>query len=134
MRVASRDHKRTEPREVEWLLIEWPEDEPEPTKYWLSTEPEGIELTALVAKAKLRRRVERDYQELPDEIGLAPYEGPGWRGYHHHASLCIATYAFVMAERARHSPPSPAVLLGLTPPTLPVVPRGRPAAPKGGQA
>jgi SRSO17 transposase len=133
VRVASRDHRRSEPREEEWLLIEWPEEEPEPTKYWLSTEPVGIELTALVAKAKLRWRVERDYQELKDEIGLDHYEGRGWRGFHHHASLCIATYAFIVAERARLSPPSPAALLGLEKPAVPVVPRGRPAAPKGGQ-
>lgn len=134
VRVASRDHKRREPREEEWLLIEWPEEEPEPTKYWLSTEPEEIELTALVAKTKLRWRVERDYQELKDEIGLDHFEGRGWRGFHHHASLCIATYAFIVAERARLSPPSPAALLGLTKPAIPVVPRGRPAARKSSQA
>lgn len=133
VRVASRDHKRTEPREEEWLLIEWPGDEAEPTKYWLSTEVEEIELAALVAKAKLRWRVERDYQELKDEIGLDHYEGRGWRGFHHHASLCIATYAFIVAERARLSPPSPAALLGLAQPAVSVVPRGRPAARTSGQ-
>jgi SRSO17 transposase len=101
VRIASRDHKRTEPRKEEWLLIEWPEKESAPTKYWLSTEPEDLELVALVTKAKLRWRVERDYQELKDEIGLDHYEGRGWRGFHHHASLCIATYAFIVAERAR---------------------------------
>ena len=134
IRVASRDHKRTEPRSEEWLLIEWPEREPEPIKYWLSTESEDIELTVLVAKAKLRWRVERDYQELKDEIGLDHYEGRGWRGFHHHASLCIATYAFLVAERTRLSPPSPAALLGLAQPAISVVPRGRPAPRKGGQA
>lgn len=133
VRVASRDHKRTEPREEEWLLIEWPKGASEPTKYWLSTEPEESQVPALVAKAKLRWRVERDYQELKDEIGLDHYEGRGWRGFHHHASLCIATYAFILAERARLSPPSPATILGLPQPAISVVPRGRPAASKDGQ-
>lgn len=134
VRVASRDHKRTEPREKEWLLIEWPETEAEPTKYWLSTESEEIDIATLVAKAKLRWRIERDYQELKDEIGLDHYEGRGWRGFHHHASLCIATYAFIVAERARLSPPSPAAIRGLAQPAVSVVPRGRPTARKGGQA
>jgi SRSO17 transposase len=134
VRVASRDYKRVAPRDEEWLLVEWPEGEPEPTKYWLSTEPEEITLKILVAKAKLRWRVERDYQELKDEIGLDHYEGRGWRGFHHHASLCIATYAFIMAERTRLSPPSASALLGFTQPAVSVVPRGRPSASKGGEA
>jgi SRSO17 transposase len=45
-------------------------------------------------------RIERDYQELKQEIGLGHYEGRGWRGFHHHASLCIAAYDFLVAERA----------------------------------
>jgi SRSO17 transposase len=126
VRVASGDFKLTEVRDEEWLLIEWPKDEAEPAKYWLSTEPAGIPLLELVAKAKLRWRVERDYQELKDEIGLDHYEGRGWRGFHHHASLCIATYAFIVAERARLSPPSPRSILGFTEPAISVCPRGRP--------
>lgn len=134
VRVASRDHQRTEPRAEEWLLMEWPKGDTEPAKYWLSTESEELSLVDLVAKAKLRWRVERDFQELKDEIGLDHYEGRSWRGFHHHASLCIATYAFIVAERARLSPPSPQALLGLTKPALSVSPRGRPAAAKAGQA
>lgn len=133
VRVAHGDRKRTALRQEEWLLIEWPKGDPEPAKYWLSTEPEDVSLAALVAKAKLRWRVERDFQELKDEIGLDHYEGRGWRGFHHHASLCIATYAFIVAERARLSPPSPQALLGLTKPALSVNPRGRPSAAKADQ-
>jgi SRSO17 transposase len=73
----------------EWLLIEWPEGEPEPTKYWLSTLPADISFRRLVDLAKLRWRIERDYQELKQEVGLGHYEGRGWRGFHHHATLCI---------------------------------------------
>ena len=84
---------------VEWLLIEWPKGEKEPTKYWLSTLPETIALRALVDIAKLRWRIERDYQELKQEIGLGHYEGRSWRGFHHHATLCIASYGFLISER-----------------------------------
>ena len=75
----------------EWLLIEWPEGEKQPTKYWLSTLPEDIEFAALVDIAKLRWRIERDYQELKQEVGLGHFEGRGWRGFHHHATMCIAS-------------------------------------------
>jgi len=132
VRVASSDTKRTEPRDEEWLLIEWPKEDSEPAKYWLSTEAAETPLPDLVTKAKLRWRVERDFQELKDEIGLDHYEGRGWRGFHHHASLSIATYAFIVAERARLSPPSPRALLGLREPALSLSPRGRPAAAAGG--
>jgi len=83
----------------EWLLIEWPESEDEPTKYWLSTLPQNIPFCDFVDAAKLRWRIERDYQELKQEVGLGHFEGRGWRGFHHHATLCIATYGFLVSER-----------------------------------
>jgi SRSO17 transposase len=83
----------------QWLLIEWPAGEPEPTKYWLSTLPEQTPLNELVSVAHLRWRIERDYQELKQELGLGHYEGRGWRGFHHHASLTIAAYGFLIAEQ-----------------------------------
>ena len=104
VRAAHRDDLRSEPRPIEWLLIEWPKKAAEPTKYWLSTVPEDVELTELVALAKIRWRIERDYQELKDELGLDHYEGRGWRGFHHHGILCMAAYCFLAAERGRLSP------------------------------
>ena len=104
VRAAHRDEWRTEPREEEWLLIEWPEGDAEPAKYWLATVPMDMPFDRLVDLAKLRWRIERDYQELKQELGLGHYEGRGWRGFHHHATLCIAAYAFLIAERARISP------------------------------
>jgi len=104
VRPAHRDHLRHEPRPEEWLLVEWPEGEQEPTKCWLSTLPPQTALTDLVEQAKLRWRIERDYQELKQEIGLGHYEGRGWRGFHHHASLCIAAYGFLVSERGRIPP------------------------------
>jgi SRSO17 transposase len=88
----------------EWLLIEWPEDEAELTKYWLSTLPAEISFEDLVDRAKLRWRIERDYQDLKQELGLGHYEGRGWRGLHHHVTLCIAAYGFLVAERAIFPP------------------------------
>ena len=105
--VAHRDYKLTESRPEEWLLIEWPEGESEPTKYWLSTLPKDIAFRRLVDLAKLRWRIERDYQELKQELGLGHYEGRGWRGFHHHATLCIAAYGFLISERETIPPSGP---------------------------
>jgi SRSO17 transposase len=104
IRPAHRDYNRTTPRPEEWCLIEWPPDEAEPTKYWLSTLPANVTRRALVDAAKLRWRIERDYQELKQELGLGHYEGRGWRGFHHHATLCIAAYGFLIAERGAIPP------------------------------
>jgi len=91
----------------EWLLIEWPAGEAEPIKYWLSTLPAEISFRQLVDLTKLRWRIERDYHDLKQEIGLGHYEGRGWRGFHHHATLCIATYGFLISERAAIPPSGP---------------------------
>jgi SRSO17 transposase len=88
----------------EWLLVEWPEDEKKPTKYWFSTLRANISFAHLVGAAKRRWRIERDYLELKQEIGLGHFEGRGWRGFHHHATLCIAAYGFLVSERAAFSP------------------------------
>lgn len=111
VRPAHRDQLRVEPRPAELLLIEWPLGEREPARYWLSTLPAGTDMAELVRLAKVRWRIERDYQELKDEIGLDHYEGRNWRGFHHHGALCIAAYAFLAAERARLSPPAPVAFL-----------------------
>ncbi len=124
VRPAHRDEKRTEPRPEEWLLIEWPKGEAEPTKYWLSTLPAETKIHDLVRLAKHRWIIERDYEELKQELGLGHFEGRGWRGFHHHATLCIAAYGFLVAERSRFSPSARAGQLGLSLPETP--PRFRP--------
>ena len=108
-------------------MIEWPEGEDAPTKYWLSTLPPDTSLAELVSQTKLRWRIKRDYQELKQEIGLGHYEGRGWRGFHHHASLCIAAYGFLVSERGRIPPSGPAITARQAP-TLPTGyrPRGTP--------
>jgi len=102
VRAAHRDSQLDIPRDEEWLLIEWPKGEAEPTKYFLSTLPADISRKELVAAVKSRWRIERDYQELKQEFGLDNFEGRNWRGFHHHATLCIAAYAFLIGERLAH--------------------------------
>jgi SRSO17 transposase len=118
--IAS-SHERPGKPAKEWLLIEWPENEDEPTKYWLSTLPKNITWRDLVDAAKLRWRIERDYQELKQEVGLGHFEGRGWRGFHHHATLCIAAYGFLISERET-IPPSGSRSAALFP--QPAVPHG----------
>ena len=86
-------------RPEQWLLIEWPAGDADPLKYYLSTLPDDIALNDLVAQAHMRWRIERDYQDLKQELGLGHYEGRGWRGFHHHATLSIAAYGFLVTER-----------------------------------
>jgi SRSO17 transposase len=100
VRPAHRDTQRSEPWPGEWLLIEWPDGEAEPIKYWFSTLSRRTSLQRLVQTAKARWWIERDYQEL----SLGHYEGRNWRGFHHHASRCIAAYGFLIAERCRFPP------------------------------
>ena len=130
VRPAHRDEKRSEPYPEEWLLLEWPAGETEPTKYWLSTLSVQTRLTALVRLAKHRWIIERDYEELKQELGLGHYEGRGWRGFHHHATLCIAAYGFLVIERTRFSPSARASRLELRAPQIPshFQPRGSPRA------
>jgi SRSO17 transposase len=134
VRAAHRDHTLSEPRQEEWLVIEWPQDEREPTKYWLSNLPEDVAFEPLVDLTKLRWRIERDYQELKQELGLGHYEGRGWRGFHHHASLCIAAYGFLIAERARLSPSGAGGAGRLQAPRLPAGYRPRGASAAAGAA
>jgi len=130
VRVAHRDYLRIQPRPEQWLLIEWPKTEKEPTKYWLSTMSATISMRKLVATAKLRGRIERDYEELKQELGLGHFERRNWRGFHHHASFCIAACSFLAMERclppAPDFPPLRAASLQLRLPRLPhdAKPRG----------
>ena len=132
VRPAHRDFERSEPYPEQGLLIEWPREEAEPTKYWLSTLPAETKLKDLARLAKQRWIIERDYEELKQELGLGHYEGRSWRGFHHHATLCIAAYGFLVAERSRFSPSARAGRLGLSIPKMPSQfrPRGSPGSPR----
>lgn len=129
LRPAHRAYRRSAPRPEEWFLVEWPKGQKEPSKYWLSTLPPDTRLTELVDLAKLRWRIERDFQDLKQELGLGHYEGRGWRGFHHHASLCIAAYGFLVSERSSLSPSEPRPLQA---PALSVGYRPRGAADQAG--
>jgi len=110
VRVRTAPIRGAAARPEETLLIEWPRGEAAPTKYWLSNVDKKISFRELVDIAKMRWRIERDYQDLKQEIGLGHYEGRGWRGFHHHGTLCIAAYGFLISEREtippqHHVPP-----------------------------
>jgi SRSO17 transposase len=94
------------PREPEWLLVEWPRGEPSPTKYVLSTLPASISAKRMVATVKSRWRIERSYEDMKGELGLDHYEGRSFVGWHHHISVVLACYAFLVAEHVRSFPPS----------------------------
>jgi SRSO17 transposase len=115
-------------RTEETLLIEWPEGEDEPTRYWLSTLDKNISVRRLVDIAKMRWRIERDYQDLKQEVGLGHYEGRSWPGFHHHATLCIAIYGFLISERETIPPSETGFPRRFEMPALPAGYRPRGAA------
>jgi len=131
VRPAHRDTARAAPWPEEWLLIEWPRGAAEPTQCWLSNLPPRTPPRDLVQAAKARWAIERDYRELKQEIGLGHREGRGWRGFHHHASLCVAACGFLIAERCLVPPPSRFARRRLKPPAPPegFRPRGAAASP-----
>jgi SRSO17 transposase len=106
VRTAHRHLLGAAPGDEQWLLYEWPEGEPQPTKFWLSTLDADTPIKRLIHLAKLRWRVERDYQELKQEVGLDHFEGRSWPGFHHHAALCAVAHGFLALRRAL-SPPKP---------------------------
>jgi SRSO17 transposase len=112
----------------ETLLVEWPKGEAKPTKYWLATVDPDMPLRQLVDIAHMRWRIEHDYRDLKQEIGLGHYEGRGWRGFHHHGTLCIASYGFLISERERIPPSGPrsAVQIKKSPVPSDYRPRGTP--------
>ena len=105
VRLGAHHHRGQPPGNEQWLVCNWLDGEDAP-KYWLSNLPSSTPMKRLVAFAKLRWRVERDYQELKQEIGLDHFEGRTWRGFHHHATLCAVAHAFLALRRAL-SPPIP---------------------------
>jgi len=128
VQVRTAPIRRAAEREEETLLIEWPEGEAAPTKYWLSTLDKKTSFRRLVDIAKMRWRIERDYQDLKQEIGLGHYEGRGWPGFHHHGTLCIAAYGFLISERETIPPSGARSPRMLTKPAIPsgYRPRGAP--------
>ena len=97
-------HAAGQQLEVCWLICEWPSDRAEPTKYWLSNLPADTPLRELVSLAKLRWRVEQDYRELKDALGLDHFEGRSWCGWNHHVTLVSVAHGFLTTERLRRPP------------------------------
>jgi SRSO17 transposase len=97
-------HKADEDLPVRWLICEWPAKADEPTKYWLSNLPADTPLKRLVRLGKLRWRIEHDYRELKDALGLDHFEGRTYRGWNHHVTLVSTAHAFLTLERRRRPP------------------------------
>lgn len=106
IRTAHKHASGRAPGAEQWLLCEWPVDRDAPSKFYLASLPVTTSLRELVRLAKLRWRVERDYQEMKGELGLDHFEGRSWPGFHHHAALCAAAHAFLAIRRALF-PPEP---------------------------
>lgn len=106
VKVAHDDGSEAADREPVWLLIEWPESEEKPTKFVLTTLPRRMSKKQIVRIIKERWRTEQAYQELKGELGLDHFEGRSFPGWHHHVSVALCCYAFIVAERVRHFPPS----------------------------
>jgi SRSO17 transposase len=104
VRSAHYHHRSVPPGEEQWLLCEWPKDAVAPTKFWFSSLPPSTSSKYLVRLAKLRWRVERDYQEMKQEVGLDHFEGRKWRGFHHHVTMCSIAHAFLALQRALFPP------------------------------
>ena len=109
VRLAHRHADGAGPGPEVWLLSEWPRGAATPSKFYLSSLPPETSVRTLVRLAKLRWRIERDYQEMKGELGLDHFEGRTWTGFHHHAALCAAAHAFLALRRALFPPPSRAV-------------------------
>ena len=129
VRVHAAGEGTTEEEPEEWLVMEWPKDEKAPTKFWLSTLPENMDFARMIDIVMMRWRIERDYQELKQEVGLGHFEGRSWRGFHHHATMCIAAYGFLVAERGAFPPSAPRSRYFREKPAIPQSyrPRGSPA-------
>ncbi len=100
------DGSEAKDREPLWLIMEWPEGEAKPTKFVLTSLPRRMAKKLIVRLVKERWRTERAYEDLKGELGLDHFEGRSFPGWNHHISVVLSCYAFVLAERLRHSPPS----------------------------
>lgn len=104
VRTAHRHRAGAPPGEEQWLLCAWSFKEQKPTAFYLSNLPPNTTRKRLVYLAKLRWRIERDYQEMKSELGLDHFEGRTWRGFHHHVALVAAAHAFLTLARALFPP------------------------------
>lgn len=138
IRTAHRHALGAPPSEEMWLLCEWPRRQDQPSKLYVSNLPEKTSLKKLVYLAKLRWRIERDYQEMKGELGLDHFEGRGWRGFHHHVACVAASHAFLAFQRVRFPPEDRKAHAARVPPRVAASPpaphRNLSALPSGGRA
>jgi len=105
VKVAADDGSPIDEREELWLMMEWPKGEPKPTKFVLTSLPRRMPKKQIVRTVKERWKTERVYQEMKGELGLDHYEGRSYPGWHHHVTVAICCYAFIVSERMKAFPP-----------------------------
>lgn len=105
VKVAADDGSPIDEREVLWLMMEWPQGETKPTKFVLTSLPQRMSKKQIVRTVKERWKTERVYQEMKGELGLDHYEGRSYPGWHHHVTVALCCYAFIVAERVKAFPP-----------------------------
>jgi SRSO17 transposase len=99
--VGNAKGRRPKKREAQWLLMEWRDGEPTPAHFYLLTLPENTSRKKMVRIVKERYRTERAYQDLKGELGLDHFEGRTFPGWHHHVSVALCCFSFVVAEKLR---------------------------------
>ena len=107
IRTARGAYNGKEPGQEQWLIMVWPESASEPTDYYLSNLPKRTRPKRLLDVTRLRWRVERDYQDMKQEVGLEHHEGRSWVGFGHHLTLCMAAHAFLTSQRRLFPPQAP---------------------------
>ena len=95
-------HAGREPGKQVWLLVEWPPGAAQPIRYFLCDLSANYSLRRLVRVAKARWKIEQDYQQLKEELGLDHYEGRSWSGWHHHVTLVMLAHSFLTLETLRN--------------------------------
>ena len=109
---------RSSESDAQWLLVEWRDGEKEPANYFLATLPQTTTKRQLIRLVMQRWRTERVYEDLKGELGLDHFEGRRFPGWHHHVSVALCCYAFIVAERVQRFPPSARGALGHGPEPL----------------
>jgi SRSO17 transposase len=101
VRPSHRHQHHAPKEEPQWLLVEWQDSAASPDRFWLSNVAPTTDLPSLVRLVKIRWWIEQGYQQLKDELGLDHYEGRSWQGWHHHVTLTMMAFAFLVIEMLR---------------------------------
>ncbi|MEU7165776.1 transposase [Streptomyces morookaense] len=80
------------------LLGEWEQGRSAPGELWL-TDMTGLHPVALMQLSKVTRRVDRDFAEIADRVGIRDYTGRSYKGWHRHVTLASAAHTVAALGR-----------------------------------